>query len=85
MFKNDFGNINNVKCIVCLTMKGKEVILGLKLNMLEKNVGKTKAVRDMPHLSKKEREFYVNKKCTHAKNEIIYSQQSHIFIVEQVI
>jgi hypothetical protein len=42
-------------------MKGKEVILGFKLNTLEKNVGKTKIVRDMPHLGKKEREFYVNK------------------------
>jgi hypothetical protein len=61
MFMNDFGNINSVKCIVCSAMKGKEVILGLKLNTFEKNVGKTKIVRDMPHLGKKEREFYVNK------------------------
>jgi hypothetical protein len=60
MLKNDFENINSVKCIVCSTMKGKEVILGIKLDILEKNVGKTKAVRDMSHLGKKEREFYVN-------------------------
>jgi hypothetical protein len=70
---------------VCLAMKGKEVILGLKLDTLEKHEGKTKVVWDMPHLGKKEREFYVNKQCTHAKNEVIYFQQSHIPIVEQVI
>jgi hypothetical protein len=39
----------------------------------------------MPHLGKKEKEFYVNKTCTHAKNEEIYFQQSRISIVEQVI
>jgi hypothetical protein len=44
MFNNDFGNINNVKCIVCSAMKRKEVILGLKLNTFEKNIGKTKTV-----------------------------------------
>jgi hypothetical protein len=85
MFNNDFGNINSVKCIVCLAMKGKEVILGLKWNTLEKNAGKTKVVRYMPHLGKKEKEFCVNKKCTHAKKEVIYSQWSRISIVEQVI
>jgi hypothetical protein len=39
----------------------------------------------MPHLGKKEKMFYLNKKSTHAKNEVIYSQQSGISIVEQVI
>jgi hypothetical protein len=38
-------------------MKGKEVILGLKLDTFEKNAGKAKPVRDMPHLGKKEMEF----------------------------
>jgi hypothetical protein len=46
---------------------------------------KQKVVRDMPHLGKNEREFYVNKKCTYAKNEVICSQQSWISIVEQMI
>jgi len=85
MLKTNRGNINSVKCIVCLAIKGKKVILGLKLDTLEKDAKKTKVVQDMPHLGKKEMEFYVKKKCTHAKNEIIYSQQSHISIVEQVI
>lgn len=74
MLKSDFGKIDHVRCIVCLAMKGKEVIQGLKSNTLEKHEGKTKAVGDMPHLGKKEWEFYVNKKCTHAKNEVIYYQ-----------
>jgi hypothetical protein len=66
-------------------MKGKEVILGPKLDMLEKHVRKTKEIWDMPHLGKKEKEFYVNKKSTHVKNELIYFQQNHISIVEKVI
>ncbi len=44
MFKSDFGKIDDAKCIVCLVMKGKEVILGPKSDTLEKNEGKTKAV-----------------------------------------
>jgi hypothetical protein len=39
----------------------------------------------MPHLGKKEREFYINKKCSHANNVVTYSQQSHISIIEQMI
>ncbi len=85
MLNNDFGNINSMKCIVCSATKGKQVILGLKSNTFEKNAGKTKTIWDMPHLGKKEKEFYVNKTCTHAKNEEIYFQQSRISIVEQVI
>jgi hypothetical protein len=85
MLKSDFGEINYVKCIVCLAMKGKEVILGPKSDMFEKHVRKTKVIQDMPHLGKKEKEFYVNKKSTHTKNKVIYSQQSCISIVEQVI
>jgi hypothetical protein len=38
----------------------------------------------MPHLGKKQGEWYVNKKCNHAKNEITYSKKSHLTIVEQV-
>jgi hypothetical protein len=41
MFKNEIGDINRVKCIVCLDVKGKDVILGPKFDMLEKHVGKT--------------------------------------------
>jgi hypothetical protein len=55
-------------------VKGNEVILGPKSDRLEKHAKKTKTVLDMPHLGRKEGEFYVNKECTHAKNEVIYSQ-----------
>jgi hypothetical protein len=35
MFKGDYGKINCVKCIVCLAMKGKDVIFNLEFNMLK--------------------------------------------------
>jgi len=66
-------------------MKGKEVILGPKSHTFEKHARKTKAVQDMPHLGKNIKEFYVDNKSTHAKNELLYFQQSRISIVEQVI
>ncbi len=52
-------------------MKSKDIILGLKFNILENHARKTKAIRDMPHLSKKANELYINNKCNHAKNEVI--------------
>jgi hypothetical protein len=42
MFKCDFGEINYVKCIVYLVVKGKDIILCPKFHMLEKHVGMTK-------------------------------------------
>jgi hypothetical protein len=35
-------------------------------------------------LGKKQGEWYVNKNCNHAKNEVVYSKKSHLIIVEQV-
>jgi hypothetical protein len=43
-------------------MKGKDVILGPKFDTLEKHARKTNAIQNMPHLGKKQGEFYVNKK-----------------------
>jgi hypothetical protein len=64
--------------------KGKDVILGPKVNILEKHAGKTRVVWDMPHLGKKLK-WYVNKKCNHANNEVVYSKKSRITIVERSI
>jgi hypothetical protein len=49
-------------------VKGKDVLLRPKTDTLEKHVGKTKAIRDMPHLGKKKGERYYNMKCNHANN-----------------
>jgi hypothetical protein len=38
MLKNDSSEIHRVNCIVCSIAKGKDVILGLKFNTLEKHV-----------------------------------------------
>ncbi len=43
------------------------------INIFDKHVGKVKTIWNMPHLGKKEGEFYVNKKCNYAKNEVTYS------------
>jgi hypothetical protein len=38
----------------------------------------------MPHLGKKQGEWYVNINCNHAKNEVVYFKKNHLTIVEQV-
>ncbi len=53
MLTSEIGKIHHVKFLVYSFVKGKNVILGPKANILEKHVGKTKVVWDMPHLSKK--------------------------------
>jgi hypothetical protein len=42
MLKSDYGEVNYVKYIFCLAVKGKDVILGPKINTLDKHVGKRK-------------------------------------------
>ncbi len=83
--KNVSSEIHQVKSIVYSTMIGKDVMLGPKSNTLAKHTRNIKVVQNMPHLGTKQREFYVNKKCSHAKNEIIYFQCSHMTIARQVI
>jgi len=43
-------------------MKGKDIILGLKFNILDNYVRKVEVVWDMPSMGKKKGEFYMNKK-----------------------
>lgn len=57
MLKSDLGDTNHVKCIVCSIVKGKDVILGPKFDTLDKHVGKTKVVQDMPHLGRRKWSF----------------------------
>ncbi len=57
MLKSDLGNINHVKCIVCIIVKGKDVILGPKFDTLNKHEGRTKVVQDMPHLGRRKGSF----------------------------
>ncbi len=72
-----------MKCIVCLAMKGKNVIRGGNLTSLKSMWKKWKQFKIL-HIWTR-REFYENKKCNHAKNGVTYSQQNHISIAKQVI
>ncbi len=73
ILKNETREVHQMKCLVRSFVKNKDVILGPKADTLEKHVGKTKVVQNMPHLGKKQGEWYGNKKCNQAKNEIAYS------------
>jgi hypothetical protein len=57
MLKSDLGDNTHVKCIVCIIVKGKDVILGPKFDMLDKHARKTKVVQDMPHLGRRKGSF----------------------------
>jgi hypothetical protein len=49
MFKCDYGEINYVKCIGYLVVKGKDINLCPKFDTLENHVGMTKTIQDKPH------------------------------------
>lgn len=71
MLNNDYGEVYHVKWIVYSIVKAKMWFLGKGMTCLK---GKMQAMCDMPHLDKKEGEFYMNKKCGHTKNEVTYCQ-----------
>ncbi len=70
--------------MVCSFVKGKDMLLGSKVNIIEKHVGKTKAIWNMLDLGKKKGEWYYNKKWNHAKNQVVYFKHNCIWIVEQI-
>jgi hypothetical protein len=82
--KSEIREVHRGKCLVCSFVKNKDVNLRPKGDTFEKHVGTTKAIQNMPHLGKKQGEWYVNKKCNHTKNEITYYNKNHLTIVEQV-
>jgi hypothetical protein len=42
--RNEIREVHHVKCMVCSFVKGKDVILGPKVNTFEKHAWKTKVV-----------------------------------------
>jgi hypothetical protein len=52
MLRSEIKDVHHVKCLVCSFVKGKDVILRLKTNTIEKNAGKTNVIREMSHLGK---------------------------------
>ncbi len=84
MLRIETRKIHHVKCMVCSFVKSKDVILRPKVDIFEKHEGKTRVIWNMPHLGKKQREWYVNKKCNHGKNEVAYFLKNHITIIKQV-
>ncbi len=82
MSRSEIGEVQCVKSKVCSFLKGKIVILRLKVNTFEKHARKTSVVQNMSHLCKKQGELYVNKKCNHANNEVAYYKKNRITIAE---
>jgi hypothetical protein len=56
-------------------LKANYKLLIPKVDYLLKCVGKRKTLSTMPRV--KTRKFYVNKKCAHAKNEVMFAQILH--------
>jgi hypothetical protein len=56
-------------------VKANYKLLIPKVDYLLKYVGKRKATSIMPRV--KNKKFYVNKKCAHAKNEVMFAQILH--------
>jgi hypothetical protein len=63
-----------MKCIFYLFVKGKDVILGSKSNTLEKDVGKTKVIHDMPNWVSRKVNFMSAKNVIMQKTKATYFQ-----------
>jgi len=50
MLRSEIGEVHCVKCKVCSFVKGKDVILRLKVDTLEKHARKARVVQNMLHL-----------------------------------
>jgi hypothetical protein len=61
MLKIDYGEIHRVKCIVCSTMKGKDVILGPKFDTLEKHARKLRQFETC-HIWARSKRIYMSTK-----------------------
>jgi len=68
--------VNNLKYIFYLFMKGKDVILRSKSNTLEKHVGKTKVIHDMPHWVRKKVNFMLVKSVIMQKDKATYFHET---------
>jgi hypothetical protein len=44
LLKSETRKVQHVKCMVCSFVKGKDVILGPKVDIFEKHEGKTRAI-----------------------------------------
>jgi hypothetical protein len=74
------GQVNQVRCIVCTFVEGKEKLLAPKLNSLLKHQGCCKTKKSMPRVDAGQ--FYFNKDSVHTKNECAYTVVDHSSILD---
>jgi hypothetical protein len=68
---NEGRLVTYVKCHVCFKIEKKSKVLVAKWDSIEKHVGKNKAF---------DGKWFMDKKCGHVKNEIVYVQLSTIVL-----
>lgn len=64
--------MSSIRCKICSKVAGKEKLLISKLDYLLKYLGKRKIDFVMPKV--KIGEFYENKTCAHAKDQVLFTQ-----------
>jgi hypothetical protein len=74
------GQVNQVRCIICTFVEGKEKLLAPKLNSLLKHQGCHKMKKSMPGVDASQ--FYFNKDFVHTKNERAYTVVDHSFVLD---
>ncbi len=65
MLQGNDREVQHVKHIACSVVWKKDMIPSVKLDILEKNVGKQNVIKNLPHIGVKKDEMYVNKQCWH--------------------
>lgn len=77
------GSISFLRCTVCSKVEGRKKLLIPKFDYLLKHLGRRKTTFAMPRV--KVGEFYENKKCAHAKKQVLFAQILVNFVLQLVI
>ncbi len=80
---NERGLIQNVKCIICSSIKSNDKIIGCKWDTL-KNIQVGIVLQDLLKLGVKRGETYIITECAHLKNMKLYVLRGTKLVLTQV-
>ncbi len=69
MIQGKVGGVHHVHYLCCSNVHKKDLFLAPQLDKLKIHVGKTKVLKNLPHLGIKHGGWYINKHYLHLKNE----------------
>lgn len=72
------------KCTKWSLVWRKDMFMGPKSSTLDKHAINKKATKNMPHIGVNKNKWYINKKCHHVQNQVIFTSTCHSTLIEQM-